>query len=98
MVIFQEEKRRYGQWLINRPDRFLCNQTKEIKRDFTKIAVTLEPKVQFTQNKNHVKASVIFVNSNQTLMPVCQKKIVKIDALLLTHAVLVHCCPSKVLD
>ena len=85
MVIFQEEKSR----IADQPARQV--PLKEIQRDFTKIAVTLEPKVQFTQNKNLVKAIVniyyIIVNSNQTFMPVCQKQIVKIDALLLTHAV-----------
>ena len=73
---------------------FLCNQTKEIQRNFTKFAVTFEPKVQLTQNKNLVIAIVnivniyyIIVNFNQTFKPVSQKKIVEIDALLLTHAV-----------
>ena len=86
---FSKKKRvGYGQQLINRLDRFLCNQTKdkEIQRYFTKFAVTFEPKVQITQNKNLVKAIVdiyyIIANCNQTFMPVSQKKIVKIDALL----------------
>ena len=78
MVIFQEEKSRI--WSADQPlqpDRFLCNQTKDIQRDFTKFAVTFEPKVQITQNKNLVKAIVniyyIIVSSNQTFMPVSQK-------------------------
>ena len=58
MVIFQEERVGNGQQLINQPDRFLCNRTKEIQRDFTKFAVTFEPKVQITKNKNLVKAIV----------------------------------------
>ena len=90
MVIFQEEKSRIWS-IINRPNRFLCNQTKEIQRDFTRFAVTFEPKVQIAQNKNLVKAIVniyhIVVNSNQIFMPVSQKKIVKIYALLLTSTV-----------
>ena len=59
--------------------------------DFTRFAVTFEPKVQITQNKNPVKDIVyifhIIVNSNQNFVPVSQKKIVKIVAFLLTHAV-----------
>ena len=90
MVVFQEEKGRM--WSIaDQPARQvpICNQTKEIQRDFTKFA--LKPKVHITQNKNLVKAIVniyyIIVNSNQTFMPVSQEKIIKVDALLLTHAV-----------
>ena len=80
--------------LINQPNRFLCNQTKEIQRDFTTFAVTFEliSKVQITQNKKPVKSIVniyhIIVNSNQTFIPVYQKKkITEVDTLLLTHSV-----------
>ena len=77
--------------MVDRPDGFLCNQAKDIQRNFTKFAVTFEPKVQITENKNLLKAVVnihhIIVKSNDTVMPVSQKKILKIDALLLTHAV-----------
>ena len=83
----------YSQQLISRPNRLLRDQTKEIQGDFTKFAITFEPKVQITQNKNLVKDIVyiyyIIVNSYQNFMPVSQKKIVKVVALLLTHAV---CC------
>ena len=38
----------------------------------------------------------IIVNSNQTYMPVSQKKIIKVDALLLTHAVCAyHQCSAQ---
>ena len=82
------KKRRvaYCQQLISRPNRLLRDQTKEIQGDFTKLAITL-----ITQNKNLVKDIVniyhIVVNSYQTLMPVSQKKIVNVVALLLTHAI-----------
>ena len=76
MLIFQEENGRI--WSIADQPARQGNQTKEIQRDFTKFAVTFEPKVQITQNKNLVKAIVsiyyIIVNSNQTFMPVSQKK------------------------
>ena len=87
------KKRRvgYGQQLISRPNRLIRDQTKEIQGDFTKCAITFEPKVQITQNKNLVKDIVntyhIVLNSYQTFVPVSQKKIVKLVALLLTHAV-----------
>ena len=46
------------------------------------FAVTFEPKVQITQNKNLVRAIVniynIIVNSNQTFMPVLRKKSLKL--------------------
>ena len=63
---------------MNRPDRFLLNQTKEIQKDFTRFAVTSEPKAQITQKKNPLKDIVhiyhIIVNSNQIFEPVIQKK------------------------
>ena len=88
---FKKKRIGYGHsWSTGR-DRFLCNQTKEIQRDFTKFTVIFEAKVQITQNKNLVKAIVnihyIIVNSNHNFLPVSQKKIVKMDVLLLTHAV-----------
>ena len=77
--------------LIHRSHRFIHIQTKEIQRDFTRFAVTSEPKVQITQNKNPVKDIVhiyhIIVNSNQRFVPISQKKIEKVVAFLLTHAV-----------
>ena len=47
MVNFQDKKKRvgYGQKLKNGPDRSLCNQTKEIQKDFPKFAVFFEPKI-----------------------------------------------------
>ena len=78
MVIFQEEKSRIWSIVDQPPDRFLCNQTKEIQMDFTKFAVTFEPKVQITQNKNLVKAIVnihyIIVILTKHLCPFLRKK------------------------
>ena len=37
----------------------LVNQTKEIWRDFTRFAIISKPKIQITQNKNHVEANNI---------------------------------------
>ena len=68
-------------WSTGQTGSFESRHTKEIQRDFTKFAVTFEPKVQITQNKNLVKAIVniyyIIVNSYQTFMPVPQKKTCK---------------------
>ena len=75
MVIFQEEKIRI--WPIADQPVRQVTQTKAIQKDFTKFAVTFEPKVQITLNKNLVKAIVniyyVIVN-NQTFMAVSQKK------------------------
>ena len=79
MVIFQEERSRIWSTADQQARQVnFCNQTKEIQRDFTKFAVTFEPKVQITQNKNLVKVIVdiyyIIVNSNQIFLPISQKK------------------------
>ena len=67
------------------------NQTKEIWRDFTRFAIISKPKIQFTQNKNHVEANYIAyhisVNFFKTDIQLSQKKCYFHDALLLTHAV-----------
>ena len=58
---------------------------------FTRFAVTSEPKVQITQNKNPVKDIVhiypINVNSSLSSVPVSLIKIVKVVTFLLTHAI-----------
>ena len=76
---------------MNRPDRFLHNQTKEIQRDFTRLAVTFEPNVLITQNINLVKDTVriyhIIVNSNRTFVLVFERNKCRVSYLLLTHAV-----------
>ena len=69
----------------------LVNQTKEIWRDFTRFAIISKPKIQITQNKNHVEANYIayhiIVNFYKTDIQLSQKKCYFNDALLLTHAV-----------
>ena len=68
------------------------------KKDFTRLAVTSEPKVQITRNKNPVKDIAymydIIENSYQNFVLVSQKQIVKIVAFLLTHAVLLYTLKS----
>ena len=69
----------FDKLFMNRSDTFFHNQTKEIQMNFTNVAVTSEPKVPITQNKNPVKDNVhiyhIIVNSNHNFVPVLQKKL-----------------------
>ena len=56
----------------------LVNQTKEIWRDFTRFAIIYKPKIQITQNKNHVEVNYItyhiIVNFYKTDIQLSQKK------------------------
>ena len=54
------------------------NQTKEIWKDFTRFAIISKPKIQITQNKNHVEANYIdyhfIANFYKTDIQLSQKK------------------------
>ena len=69
-------------------------QTKEIWRDFTRLAIISKPNIQITQNKNSVEANCIayhiIVNFVKTDVQRSQKKCSFNDALLLTHVVVLE--------
>ena len=56
----------------------LVNQIKEIWRDITRFVIISKPKIQITQNKNHVEANYIayriIVNFYKTNIQLSHKK------------------------